>query len=221
MKPDLILNIETSTSNCSVSLSSGEDLIDIIEVDKSSYSNSENLHSFIQKILKKNKFKPQELACISVSKGPGSYTGLRIGVSAAKGLCFANDIPLISVSSLEILANSTSFKGIVIPTIDARREEVYSGVFFENQIIIEEKPEVITQVSFKDHLKNNEILIIGSGQFKCQKIIKKHKNLNFNNEIINPSSRHMPILSYRKFIKKEFEDLAYFEPRYLKEFKYR
>ena len=135
MKPDLILNIETSTSNCSVSLSSGEDLIDIIEVDKSSYSNSENLHSFIQKILKKNKFKSQELACISVSRGPGSYTGLRIGVSAAKGLCFANDIPLISVSSLEILANSTSFKGIVIPTIDARREEVYSCVFFENHIM--------------------------------------------------------------------------------------
>mgnify|MGYP001461870566 FL=1 len=221
MKPDLILNIETSTSNCSVSLSSGEDLIDIIEVDKSSYSNSENLHSFIQKILKKNKFKPQELACISVSRGPGSYTGLRIGVSAAKGLCFANDIPLISVSSLEILANSTSFKGIVIPTIDARREEVYSCVFFENHIIVEEKPEIITQASFKDQLKNNEILIIGSGQFKCEKIIKKNKNLNFNNEIINPSSRHMPILSYRKFIKKEFEDLAYFEPRYLKEFKSR
>ncbi len=221
MKPDLILNIETSTSNCSVSLSSREGLIDIIELDKSSYSHSENLHSFIQKILKKNKFKPQELACISVSRGPGSYTGLRIGISAAKGLCFANDIPLISVSSLEILANSTSFKGIVIPTIDARREEVYSCVFFENHIIIEEKPEIITQVSFKDHLKNNEVLIIGSGQFKCEKIIKKNKNLTFNNEIINPSSRHMPILSYRKFIKKEFEDLAYFEPRYLKEFKSR
>jgi tRNA threonylcarbamoyladenosine biosynthesis protein TsaB len=161
------------------------------------------------------------LACISVSRGPGSYTGLRIGVSAAKGLCFANDIPLISVSSLEILANSTSFKGIVIPTIDARRDEVYSCVFFENHIITEEKPEIITQVSFKGHLKNNEILIIGSGQFKCEKIIKKNKNLTFNNEIINPSSRHMPILSYRKFINKDFEDLAYFEPRYLKEFKSR
>ena len=221
MKPDLILNIETSTSNCSVSLSSGEDLIDIIEIDNSSYSHSENLHSFIQKILKKNKFKSQELACISVSRGPGSYTGLRIGVSAAKGLCFANDIPLISVSSLEILANSTSFKGIVIPTIDARREEVYSCVFFENYIIVEEKPEIITQASFKDQLKNNEILIIGSGQFKCEKILKKNKNLTFNNEIINPSSRHMPILSYRKFINKEFEDLAYFEPRYLKEFRSR
>ena len=221
MKPDLILNIETSTSNCSVSLSSGEDLIDIIEIDNSSYSHSENLHSFIQKILKKNKFKSQELACISVSRGPGSYTGLRIGVSAAKGLCFANDIPLISVSSLEILANSTSFKGIVIPTIDARREEVYSCVFFENHIIVEEKPEIITQASFKDQLKNNEILIIGSGQFKCEKILKKNKNLTFNNEIINPSSRHMPILSYRKFINKEFEDLAYFEPRYLKEFRSR
>jgi tRNA threonylcarbamoyladenosine biosynthesis protein TsaB len=221
LKLDLILNIETSTSNCSVSLSNGEDLIDIIEIDNNSYSHSENLHSFIQKILKKNKFKSHELACISVSRGPGSYTGLRIGVSAAKGLCFANDIPLISVSSLEILANSTSFKGIVIPTIDARRDEVYSCVFFENHIITEEKPEIITQVSFKGHLKNNEILIIGSGQFKCEKIIKKNKNLTFNNEIINPSSRHMPILSYRKFINKDFEDLAYFEPRYLKEFKSR
>ncbi len=219
MKLDLILNIETSTSNCSVSLSNGEDLIDIIEIDNSSYSHSENLHTFIQQILKKNKFKPKELACVSVSRGPGSYTGLRIGVSAAKGLCFANDIPLISISSLEILANSTSFKGIVIPTIDARREEVYSSVFFENHIIVEEKPEIITQVSFKDHLKNHEILIIGSGQFKCEKIIKKNKKIIFNNEIINPSSRHMPVLSYRKFINTEFEDLAYFEPSYLKEFK--
>ena len=85
MKPDLILNIETSTSNCSVSLSSGEDLIDIIEIDNSSYSHSENLHSFIQKILKKNKFKSQELACISVRRGPGSYSGLRFVVSAEKG----------------------------------------------------------------------------------------------------------------------------------------
>tara|TARA_E500000178_G_scaffold188788_1_gene186902 strand:- start:236 stop:901 length:666 start_codon:yes stop_codon:yes gene_type:complete len=221
LKLDLILNIETSTSNCSVSLSNGEDLIDIIEIDNNSYSHSENLHSFILKILKKNKFKSQELACISVSRGPGSYTGLRIGVSAAKGLCFANDIPLISVSSLEILANSISFSGIVIPTIDARREEVYSCVFFENNIIVEEKPEIITQESFQDHLINNKILIIGSGQFKCEKIIKKNKNITFNNEIINPSSSHMPVLSYRKFINKEFEDLAYFEPRYLKEFKSR
>ena len=148
MKPDLILNIETSTSNCSVSLSKGENLIDLIEIDNRSYSHSENLHTFIYQILNSNKFSSEDLGCVSVSRGPGSYTGLRIGVSAAKGLCFANDIPLVSVSSLEILANSSNFNGIIIPTIDARRDEVYSSAFFQSNMISKEKPEIIVSESF-------------------------------------------------------------------------
>lgn len=219
MKPDLILNIETSTSNCSVSLSKGKQLFDLIEVDNNSYSHSENLHTFIYQILKRNKFSCEDLECISVSRGPGSYTGLRIGVSAAKGLCFANDIPLVSVSSLEILANSSNFNGIIIPTIDARRDEVYSSVFFQSNMIRQEKPEIIKSESFIEYLKNNNIIIVGNGQFKCEEIIKKHKKIYFDKNITNPSSKYMPELSYRKFINNEYEDLAYFEPRYLKEFK--
>tara|TARA_B100000989_G_scaffold72106_1_gene50568 strand:+ start:2701 stop:3369 length:669 start_codon:yes stop_codon:yes gene_type:complete len=219
LKPDLILNIETSTTNCSVSLSNGEHLIDLIEIDNNSYSHSENLHTFIYQILKRNKFNSDDLVCISVSRGPGSYTGLRIGVSAAKGLCFANEIPLVSISSLEILANSCKFNGIIIPTIDARRDEVYSSVFLKSKMIVEEKPQIITNESFKDQLKNNNIMIVGNGQFKCEKIIKKNKKICFDKNIISPSSKYMPKLSFRKFISKEYEDLAYFEPRYLKEFK--
>ena len=219
MKTDLILNIETSTSNCSVSLSKGKNLIDLIEIDNSSYSHSENLHTFIYQILNSNKFSSEDLGCVSVSRGPGSYTGLRIGVSAAKGLCFANDIPLVSVSSLEILANSSNFNGIIIPTIDARRDEVYSSAYFQSNMISKEKPEVIVSESFIEYLKNNNIIIVGNGQFKCEKIIKKDKKIFFDKNIINPSSKYMPELSYRKFINNEFEDLAYFEPRYLKEFK--
>ena len=189
MKPDLILNIETSTSNCSVSLSNGESLIDLIEIDNSYYSHSENLHTFIYQILKSNKFSSEDLGCVSVSRGPGSYTGLRIGVSAAKGLCFANDIPLVSVSSLEILANSSNFNGIIIPTIDARRDEVYSSAFFQSNMISKEKPEIIASESFIEYLKNNNIMIVGNGQFKCEKIIKKHKKIFFDKNIINPSSK--------------------------------
>ena len=161
----------------------------------------------------------KDLVCISVSRGPGSYTGLRIGVSAAKGLCFANDIPLVSVSSLQILANASNFNGIIIPTIDARRDEVYASAFFQSNMIVEEKQEIIKSESFEEHLKNNNIIIVGNGQFKCKKIIKNHKKIYFDKNIINPSSKYMPDLSYSKFINNEFEDLAYFEPSYLKEFK--
>ena len=219
MKPDLILNIETSTSNCSVSLSNRKHLIDTIETDNNSYTHSENLHTFIHDIFQNNKLNIKDLVCISVSRGPGSYTGLRIGVSAAKGLCFANDIPLVSVSSLQILANASNFNGIIIPTIDARRDEVYSSAFFQSNMIVEEKQEIIKSESFEEHLKNNNIIIVGNGQFKCKKIIKNHKKIYFDKNIINPSSKYMPDLSYSKFINNEFEDLAYFEPNYLKEFK--
>ena len=104
-----LINIETSTTNCSVSLSLKNDLIDIIEKDSVSYSHSENLHYFISELLKKNKINFKDLSAVSVSRGPGSYTGLRIGLSAAKGICYGMDIPLISISSLKILAKSSQF----------------------------------------------------------------------------------------------------------------
>ena len=153
-----ILNLETSTTNCSVSLSFENDLVDFIEQDSSNYSHSENLHVFIKELLNKNNTEFNQLSAISVSRGPGSYTGLRIGLSAAKGLCYGLDIPLISISSLKILANSVKFDGFTVATMDARREEVYSCIYDPNlNVIREEKPEIINHKSVSyTHLRAHE-----------------------------------------------------------------
>ena len=154
-----ILNIETSTTNCSVSLSFENDLVDCIEQDSLNYSHSENLHVFIKELLNKNNTEFNQLSAISVSRGPGSYTGLRIGLSAAKGLCYGLDIPLISISSLKILANSIKYDGFIVSTMDARRDEVYSCIYDSNlNVIREEKPEIINHESFIDISKNNKLL---------------------------------------------------------------
>ena len=214
-----ILNIETSTTNCSVSLSCENRLIDCIESDSPNYSHSENLHVFIDEIMSKNKLSFTQLDACSISRGPGSYTGLRIGLSAAKGLCFGLDIPLISISSLKIIANSVNYDGLIIATMDARRDEVYSCVFDgELNIIQDEKPEIITNTSFLELTEKNKVLIIGDGQIKCKKLINNNK-LTYNSEILRPSSKNMYNLAYDKFRKNDFEDIAYFEPKYLKEFR--
>ena len=214
-----ILNIETSTTNCSVSLSCENRLIDCIESDSPNYSHSENLHVFIDDIMNKNKLNFNQLEACSISSGPGSYTGLRIGLSAAKGLCFGMDIPLISISSLKVLANSVKYNGLIIATMDARRDEVYSCIFdTELNIVQDEKPEIITNTSYLELTKNNEALIIGDGQIKCKRLINNNK-LSYNSDILRPSSKNMYSLVYEKFRKNDFEDLAYFEPKYLKEFR--
>ena len=134
-----ILNIETSTTNCSVALFNELNLIDCIEENTEDYSHSKSLHVFIDSILKKNKISPKELSAISVGKGPGSYTGLRIGVASAKGLCYALDIPLIALETLEVLSQNVTEKGIAIPCLDARRMEVYSAVFDRKNSRIRDK----------------------------------------------------------------------------------
>lgn len=215
-----LINIETSTTNCSVSLSLKNDLIDIIEKDSVSYSHSENLHYFISELLKKNKINFKDLSAVSVSRGPGSYTGLRIGLSAAKGICYGVDIPLISISSLKILAKSSQFDGYIISTMDARRDEIYSCIYDSKlNIIREEKPQIVNKQTFIDFSENNKILIIGDGQSKCKNLIKINNNFNFDENILKPSSKDMVELAFEKFRKKNFENLAYFEPKYLKEFR--
>lgn len=215
-----ILNIETSTTNCSVSLSLDGNLVDIIEEDSSNYSHAENLHVFISKLMSSNKITFEELSAVAVSRGPGSYTGLRIGVSAAKGICYGVDIPLISISSLKILANKIVFDGYIISTMDARRDEVYSCIYDSKLNIIEdEKPQIINAKSFLEYADNKKVLIIGDGQEKCKNLIDINKNFEFNEDILRPSSKKMGDLAYEKFKKNDFEDLAYFEPKYLKEFK--
>lgn len=215
----LILNLETATTNCSVSLAKEGKTIAIKEHDTPNYSHSEQLHVFIQEILKDASVTLSDIDAVAVSKGPGSYTGLRIGVSAAKGLCFSLDIPLISIETLRSLAsqeNSRNFD-FIIPLLDARRMEVYSKVFDSrlNQIR-ETRAEIIDENSFNTFLVQGKVLLLGSGAFKCKEILN-NENLEYATHLV-PSSKEMSKLSFEKYQNRDFEDVAYFEPYYLKDF---
>jgi len=214
-----ILNLETATTNCSVSLAKDGKLLAIKEHDTPDYSHSEQLHIFIQEVLKEAEIEFSDVDAIAVSKGPGSYTGLRIGVSAAKGLCFSLDVPLISIPTLKSMAHQAKSQGIdfVIPVLDARRMEVYSAVFDQgiNQIR-ETKAEIIDGNSFTEFIEKGKVLLIGNGAEKCKETLQ-HPNFSFDTAIV-PSSREMASLSHKKFGANEFEDVAYFEPYYLKDF---
>jgi len=212
-----ILNIETSTTNCSVAIFNDLNLIEFAEVNTGDYSHSKSLHVFIDSILKKSKISPKDLSAISVSKGPGSYTGLRIGVASAKGLCFALDIPLISIETLKVLSQNILNKGTVIPCLDARRMEVYSAVFdIDNKMIRDTRAEIINENSFEEYLEENDVYFIGNANEKLKKIIT-NKNAKFIDNHF-PSAKQMGLLSLNKFKSNRFEDLNNFEPFYLKDF---
>lgn len=217
-----ILNIESSTTNCSVSLANNGELISIRELNEKNYSHSTKLHSFIEEVLKNSNITVNKLSAIAVSSGPGSYTGLRIGVSAAKGLCYALQIPLISVPTLKVLARQLNIQreDLIIPVMDARRDEVYSAVYnSEYELVRNIFPEIIDSESFIELAKENKLYFIGNGQEKCERLIRKNSNLIFSNYDTFPSSKEMVLISYEKFKKSKFEDVAYFEPDYLKKFK--
>lgn len=216
-----ILNIETATTVCSVSISKNSELIFCKELD-SGFTHAENLHLFIREALSESKLKIEQLNAISVSKGPGSYTGLRIGVSTAKGFAYALNIPLISVDTLQILAKQAlllkSEDAVYCPMIDARRMEVYTSVYNLNlkmQLPIEAM--IVDEVSIKKFESFNRIYFFGDGMAKCKEVLSALKNAYFI-EDLKPSAKYMPELSYQKFIAKAFEDVAYFEPFYLKDF---
>ena len=212
-----ILNIETATKNCSVSLAKDGQTVLCKEIAEQGYSHAEKLHVFIEEILKESQLDFRELKAIAVSKGPGSYTGLRIGVSTAKGLCYALGIPLIAVDTLQVLAQKVTAKdGLIVPMIDARRMEVYSAVFDANhQKIMEVQAEVLTENSYAEIAET--IYIIGDCQEKCQTVLT-HDKFVFQPEIVFPSANEMSPISFEKFTKNSFEDVAYFEPFYLKDF---
>jgi len=215
----LILNLETATTNCSVSLGSKGENLQLKEENTPNYSHAEQLHVFIGEILEKAALNFTDLDAIAVSKGPGSYTGLRIGVSAAKGLCYALDIPLISIDTLESLAHQAESEAseFIIPVLDARRMEVYSAVFNSDLTRIREtRAEVITETSFVEYAEKGRATILGPGAEKCREVLDQH-NFRFV-EGITPSAKDMCSLSYAKYQKSDFEDVAYFEPFYLKDF---
>ncbi|MBO2543944.1 tRNA (adenosine(37)-N6)-threonylcarbamoyltransferase complex dimerization subunit type 1 TsaB [Salegentibacter sp. BDJ18] len=214
----LILCLETATTNCSVALSKDGVQLALKEDKSNNYSHAEKLHVFIDEILKENNFAVTDLDAIAVSKGPGSYTGLRIGVSTAKGLCFSLDIPLISIATLASLAAQVELeKGFIIPMLDARRMEVYSAVFDQNlKNIRETKAEVLDESSFIEFLEKKKTVFIGNGVEKFEEICK-HSNAKFISDKL-PSAREMCSLAEAKYKISDTEDVAYFEPYYLKDF---
>ncbi|MDO3693695.1 tRNA (adenosine(37)-N6)-threonylcarbamoyltransferase complex dimerization subunit type 1 TsaB [Wenyingzhuangia sp. chi5] len=214
----LILNIETSTKNCSVGLAKDGECIYLKEENKGDYSHAEKLHIFIEEALKSENLKAKDLDAIAVGKGPGSYTGLRIGVSTAKGLAYAINKPLISVDTLKALAKNIQVKqGIIVPMIDARRLEVYSAIFnLNHEYVRGPEAEIIDEHSYQSLLAENPVYFLGDGALKCKGIIQ-HTNANFIDNKF-PSAQEMAFLAEEKYQEKHFEDTAYFEPFYLKDF---
>ena len=212
-----ILCLETSSTNCSVSISKENKIIYTKESDGEEYRHSEFLHSFIEESMNNSNLKYDELMAVSVGIGPGSFTGLRIGLSSAKGICYSNDIPLITINSLEILAQKYKTKNeeILVPMFDARRMEVYFSIFDKNHKIL--KPptsRIISRDFFQDFPKKKKV-IFGNAAEKCKGVFNS-KEFKYIVDIKNPSSKEMGEISYTKLLIKDFANLAYCEPLYLK-----
>lgn len=224
----LILNIETSTEVCSVSLAEKGQLL-FKKESIEGMNHSRLLTVFIEELFKENNIQINTIEAVAVSKGPGSYTGLRIGVSVAKGLCYGLGIPLISINSLEILGifagqnlakyglENNGSQILFCPLIDARRMEVYTALYnLQGEEIRPVSAEIIDEHFLFDLLENHKILFFGNGAEKCKTIIK-HRNALFEGPLTT-SAEFMQNIAEEKFSKKEFEDVAYFEPFYLKNF---
>jgi len=222
----LILNIETATRVCSVALSRDGTVIASKETNEQN-SHSSSITIFTEEVVKEAKVKFEEIDAIAISKGPGSYTGLRIGVSTAKGLCYALDKPLISTGTLQAMAYGMSQHPEVLemddnilfcPMIDARRMEVYAAIYdIENKEIRAVGADIIDENSFSEFLNKSKVIFFGDGAAKCKEALSGHANAIFYDDI-HPSSLHMVSIAEQKFLNKQFEDLAYFEPFYLKDF---
>lgn len=213
----VILSIETSTDICSICISNNSDLLAIRETPRS-YSHSEVIAVFIDECLKELGMSTKDLDAVSISRGPGSYTALRIGAATAKGICFASDIPLISVGTLEALAQPIlplcGENDVVIPMIDARRKEVYHAIFDHKFYKLHPvEPIILDETTFSDLGTHNKIHFCGDGVPKSKEILTI-ANAEFHD--LECSAKHMIKLSNEKFAKKDFEDIAYYEPNYYK-----
>ncbi|PCH98144.1 MAG: tRNA (adenosine(37)-N6)-threonylcarbamoyltransferase complex dimerization subunit type 1 TsaB [Bacteroidetes bacterium] len=219
----LLISLETATRVCSVALARDGKVIAVRESSEDQ-SHSSQITVFIEEVLAKAGVGMHELEGIAVSEGPGSYTGLRIGVSTAKGLCYALNIPLIAISTLRAMAlgasteHDKSENTLFCPVIDARRMEVYYGLYNgNNDEVGEVKAEVVEEAFLKNHFQENRIVFFGDAIEKCQEILKDNPKAQFLQNHL-PTASNMAILAERKFNAKQFEDMAYFEPFYLKDF---
>ena len=213
----IILNLETATKNCSVALAKEGNTIACKEIAEQNFSHAEKLHVFIEELLAENNLKFSDLNAIAVSQGPGSYTGLRIGVSSAKGFCYALNIPLIAVDTLQLLAKQIQIEeGIIIPMIDARRMEVFTAIYNKNhQQVRSTQAEIIDENSYQEI--SEKIHLVGDGTEKFKNTLT-HERFVFHLDVIFPSAKEMSKLSFEKYKISDFVDVAYFEPYYLKDF---
>lgn len=216
-----ILQIETATAVCSVALSVNGETIALKE-QATPNIHAASLTLFIEEVMAMAKLKYQDLDAVAVSKGPGSYTGLRIGVSTAKGLCFALDKPLIAIETLKMMADGFlqqhhNYGGLICPMIDARRMEVFTAVYTHELLEFEDvNAKIVDEKSFILELDSHFVTFIGDGASKCEPVLN-HQNAHFSKGNYN-SAANMSRLANNAFIEQRFEDVAYFEPFYLKEF---
>ncbi|MDF2933750.1 MAG: tsaB [Chryseobacterium sp.] len=214
-----ILYLETSSKNCSVAISDDEKLLCVCEEVSENYKQSESLHSFVEWALEGAELSMKDIEAISLGKGPGSYTGLRIGSASAKGFCYGLKIPLIAVNSLESMIEPFLNQNydFVIPLVDARRMEVYTAVYDGNKgdEITPIEAKILDETSFQE-FKDKKIIFVGDGAKKAKEILQL-PNAEFNEDIY-PSAQYLVKKTLEKIENKDFEDIAYFEPFYLKEF---
>lgn len=222
----LILCIETGTDICSVGLARDGELVSLRESDEGR-DHAKNVAVFVDELLRENDVAAEELSAVAVGMGPGSYTGLRIGVSFAKGLCYGLQIPLVAVGSLDSLvqvAREDYEAGIIdverwedallCPMVDARRMEVYTQMFdAKGQSLNEVKAEIVAEDSFAEWRNGRPFVIFGNGAAKCQEVLTDAILIN-----VTPSARGLAALAHQRFEAGKTEDIAYFEPFYLKDF---
>ena len=213
----LILNIETSTDICSVCISKDGSVLSIRETERS-FSHSEVIAPFIEECIKESGYKIKDIDAVAVSQGPGSYTALRIGTATAKGICFAMDIPLIAIGTLDALYNGAKKEAkdddLIIPMIDARRKEVYRSIYDSmGKLIREVEPIILDENTFQEYESYNQLIFCGDGVAKARDILKVENSKFLDQEC---SSNFMVELSEEKFANKQFEDLSYYEPYYYK-----
>ena len=221
----LIINIETATQVCSVALAKDGELLAIRELNEKNV-HAEVLTNFIQEVIDESSLTLKDLDAVAVSMGPGSYTGLRIGLSTAKGLCYSLDKPLIAISSLQAMAQYAASElqdklkenTLLTPMIDARRMEVYTA-FYKTDMEEASKiaPHIFSEESFIEEEKEHELILTGDGCAKSQELFSERKNIYIYPEILS-SAKGMVPLSEKKWLAQDFEDIAYSEPFYLKEF---
>ena len=220
-QPTNILLLETATQVCSAAILRDGQRVDEINSDMPN-AHSAKLATFIDKLLKNESVTRHGLQAVCVSSGPGSYTGLRIGVSSAKGICYALDIPLLSAPTLQNMAElyfaqHPHYQGLVCPMIDARRMECYTAIYSRQGEQKATSADVIEEGIYDNWLNNNIVTFIGDGAEKTRKLLAAHPNARYDNTF-QISAAGMASTALRKLQNNEIEDIAYFEPFYLKDF---